>query len=81
MKPKLKTKGGDSNQSKLWYLDRGASNHMTGDREKFHNLNKEIQGYFKFGNETKVRIEAKGSIIFQCNKWRTKETSGSVLHT
>ena len=63
---KVKAKGGETNQSRLWYLDTGASNHMTGDVEKFRDLNKKIQGYVKFGNESKVRIEGKGSIIFQC---------------
>ena len=50
----------------MWYLDTRASNHMTGDREKFSNLNREIQGFVKFGNESRVRIEGKGSIIFKC---------------
>lgn len=50
----------------MWYLDTGASNHMTGDKGKFRNLNESIQGYVKFGNEAKVSIEGKGSIVFQC---------------
>ncbi|KAL7595300.1 hypothetical protein Lser_V15G28083 [Lactuca serriola] len=64
--PKLKTGGGETSQSKVWYLDIGASNHMTGDKEKFRDLNREVQGYVRFGNDAKVRIEGKGSIIFQC---------------
>ena len=66
MHPKLKTKGGETNQSSIWYLDTGASNHMTGDEKKFHNLNKVIQGYVKFGNESRVKIKGKGSIVFHC---------------
>ncbi|GJS30316.1 zinc finger, CCHC-type containing protein [Tanacetum coccineum] len=64
--PRLKTGDGVVDQSKLWYLDTGASNHMTGDKEKFRDLNETIQGYVKFGNETRVRIEGKGTIVFQC---------------
>ncbi|GJU50602.1 zinc finger, CCHC-type containing protein [Tanacetum coccineum] len=64
--PRLKTGNGVVDQSKLWYLDTGASNHMTGDKEKFRDLNETVQGYVKFGNETKVRIEGKGTIVFQC---------------
>ncbi|GJS23761.1 cellulose synthase A catalytic subunit 3 [UDP-forming]-like protein [Tanacetum coccineum] len=60
------TGNGVVDQSKLWYLDTGASNHMTGDKEKFCDLNETVQGYVKFGNETKVRIEGKGTIVFQC---------------
>ncbi|GKB16092.1 zinc finger, CCHC-type containing protein [Tanacetum coccineum] len=64
--PQLRTHGDAPNQSRVWYLDTGASNHMTGDKYKFKNLNETVQGYVKFGNEAKVRIEGKGSIVFQC---------------
>nr|GEV99809.1 hypothetical protein [Tanacetum cinerariifolium] len=64
--PKLRTSGGDTNQSKIWYLDTGASNHMTGDKGKFRDLNMKVQGHVKFGNGSKVRIEGKGTIVFQC---------------
>ncbi|GJW43635.1 zinc finger, CCHC-type containing protein [Tanacetum coccineum] len=66
IRDKLKTGNGVVDQSKLWYLDTGASNHMTGDKEKFRDLNETVQGYVKFGNETRVRIEGKGTIVFQC---------------
>ncbi|GJT98735.1 putative RNA-directed DNA polymerase [Tanacetum coccineum] len=39
---------------------------MTGDKDKFRDLNEIVHGYVKFGNESKVRIEGKGSIVFQC---------------
>ncbi|GJR02359.1 eukaryotic translation initiation factor 3 subunit C-like protein [Tanacetum coccineum] len=42
--PRLKTGNGVVDQSKLWYLDTGASNHMTGDKEKFRDLNETVQG-------------------------------------
>ncbi|KAL7606242.1 hypothetical protein Lser_V15G14746 [Lactuca serriola] len=64
--PQLRSQGNTFNQSSMWYLDTGASNHMTGDKCKFRNLNESIQGYVKFGNEAKVRIEGKGSIVVQC---------------
>ncbi|KAI3516559.1 hypothetical protein L1887_15478 [Cichorium endivia] len=44
VRPILRTRGEESNQSKMWM----------------------IQGYVKFGNASKVRIEGKGMIIFQC---------------
>lgn len=50
----------------MWYLDNGASNHMTGDREKFVELDEGISGLVKFGDGSAVRIEGKGSIIFRC---------------
>ncbi|KAI3779099.1 hypothetical protein L2E82_08597 [Cichorium intybus] len=39
---------------------------MTGDKDKFHDLNQTVHGYVKFGNESKVKIEGKGSVVFQC---------------
>ena len=52
--------------SSLWYLDNGASNHMTGDKEKFVELDQRITGLVKFGDGSPVKIEGKGSIIFRC---------------
>ena len=62
--PRLKLASGETTQSNVWYLDNGVSNHMTGQKDKFYDLNQTTQGYVKFGDGSKVRIEGKGSIIF-----------------
>ncbi|XP_013650803.1 uncharacterized protein LOC106355385 [Brassica napus] len=49
----------------VWYLDNGASNHMTGNVSYFSELNRNIKGKVKFGDDSYVNIEGKGSIIFQ----------------
>nr|GEV32939.1 hypothetical protein [Tanacetum cinerariifolium] len=64
--PQLRTHGAAPNESHVGYLDTGASNHMAGDKYKFKNLNEMVQGYMNFGNEIKVIIKGKGSIVFQC---------------
>ncbi|GKD97780.1 hypothetical protein Tco_1381677, partial [Tanacetum coccineum] len=64
--PELRTQEDEVRRSSIWYLDTRASNHMTGDKDKFRDLNEIVHGYIKFGNESKVRIEGKGSIVFQC---------------
>jgi len=53
----------DGNTS-IWYLDNGASNHMTGKREFFSNLDESIKGKVKFGDGSNVEIVRKGSITF-----------------
>lgn len=53
-------------ESSIWYLDNGASNHMTGDKTKFKELNERITGQVKFGDGSMVRIEGKGSITLKC---------------
>lgn len=42
--PRLRTREGEVNQTKVWYLDTGASNHMTGDKDKFRDLKKKFKG-------------------------------------
>ena len=50
----------------MWYLDNGASNHMTGDRSKFHELDGSVTGNVRFGDGSSVAILGKGSILFDC---------------
>ena len=46
----------------LWYLDTGATNHMTGRREFFHSIDKSTRGFVKFRDNSKIRIEGRGDI-------------------
>lgn len=52
--------------SNVWYLDNGASNHMTGQKSKFATLDEGVTGQVRFGDGSTVKIEGKGSIIFKC---------------
>ena len=47
------------------YLKNGASNHMTGDRSKFVELDTKVTGHMRFGDESKVEIKGKGMILFE----------------
>lgn len=51
-------------QENMWYLDNGASNHMTGDRRYFTKINDSITGKVKFGDDSRIDIKGKGSIEF-----------------
>ncbi|GJX92620.1 zinc finger, CCHC-type containing protein [Tanacetum coccineum] len=53
-------------ESNVWYLDNGASNHMTEDRSKFHELDKSVSGRVKFEDGSIVAIMGKGSVLFDC---------------
>ena len=48
----------------MWYLDNGASNHMTGDRRYFSELDTTITGKVKFGDDSRIDIKGKGTISF-----------------
>lgn len=46
----------------LWYLDNGASNHMTGNLEYFSTIDRGITGKVRFGDDSRIDITGKGSI-------------------
>nr|GEW99430.1 zinc finger, CCHC-type [Tanacetum cinerariifolium] len=50
----------------LWYLDNGASNHMTGVREHFKELNEKVSGKVRFGDGSYIEIKGIGSILIEC---------------
>ncbi|KAD2394266.1 hypothetical protein E3N88_41243 [Mikania micrantha] len=54
---------GDHN---VWYLDNGASNHMTGLKDVFAEIDEQVSGQVKFGDGSKVPIRGKGSMLFEC---------------
>lgn len=62
---KVKPKLGDDVRydTKIWYLDIRASNHMLGARELFTELNKSITGSVKFGDGSLVEIVGRGTVL------------------
>ena len=52
--------------SHRWIFDTGASNHMTGCREAFFELDTGVTGTVRFGDGSVVRIEGCGTILFSC---------------
>ena len=49
-----------------WYLDTGASNHMTGNPDKFADLDSSVKGRVRFGDGSAVEICGQGSVLMQC---------------
>ncbi|KAJ0432427.1 putative RNA-directed DNA polymerase [Helianthus annuus] len=48
-----------------WYLDNGASNHMTGNQAYFFELNERVTGKVKFGDGSCIDIRGKGSVLLE----------------
>ncbi|XP_061345134.1 uncharacterized protein LOC133290990 [Gastrolobium bilobum] len=56
-------KGGEDSGKDVWYLDTGASNHMSGNKELFTELNENVQGEVTFGDLSKGPVKDKGKIM------------------
>ena len=54
----------DPDSIHLWYLDNGASNHMSANRLFFFEFDEKIKGMVKFGDDSRIEIQGKGSIRF-----------------
>ncbi|KAG7599886.1 Zinc finger CCHC-type [Arabidopsis suecica] len=52
------------NVENMWYLDNGASNHMTGHLDYFSSLDQTITGKVRFGDDSRIDIKGKGLITF-----------------
>lgn len=53
-----------SNGDNIWYLDNGASNHITGDQRYFCKIDESITGKVRFRDDSRIDIKGKGSIEF-----------------
>ena len=63
--PELHLSDGGDPSGNIWYLDNGTSNHMTGDMQKFRDLDRAIYGKVRFGNDSTIEIQGRGTIVFQ----------------
>jgi hypothetical protein len=50
----------------MWVLDTGATNHMTGCKSAFLDLNHNVHETVKFRDGSVVRIEGMGTVMFNC---------------
>nr|GEY19865.1 ribonuclease H-like domain, reverse transcriptase, RNA-dependent DNA polymerase [Tanacetum cinerariifolium] len=49
----------ETSKESLWYLDNSASNHMTGVREHFKELDEKVSGKVKLGDDSYIEIRGK----------------------
>jgi hypothetical protein len=56
--------GSSNDKADGWYLDTGATHHMTGRREFFTELDPSVRGSVKFRDASRVEIKGVGSVTF-----------------
>ena len=54
---------GDENS---WFLDTRASNHMSGERRMFRELDTSVVGKVRFGDNSVIDICGRGIVLFKC---------------
>ena len=60
-----------------WVLDTGATNHMTGSRTVFTELDTTVVGTVRFRDDSVARIEGKGAIVFLCKNGEHRSFAGA----
>jgi hypothetical protein len=62
-----------------WILDTGVTNHMTGERSVFSNLDKEVHSTIRFRDGSVIDIEGRGMILFSCKNGEHQKLVGVYL--
>lgn len=57
----------EEEMEQIWFLDSGCSNHMSGDKKSFINLDESIKKNVKLGNGMNIQVAGKGSIKVKMN--------------
>jgi hypothetical protein len=55
--------------AKIWIVDTGATNHMTGSRVAFISLDTRVRGTVRFRDDSAAEIEGRGIVKFIYKKW------------
>lgn len=69
---------GDADDT-LWYLDTGATNHMSGSCVVFSDIDNNIYGTMRFGDGSVVNIEGRGTVLFACKNGEHRQLTDMYL--
>ncbi|WVZ50972.1 hypothetical protein U9M48_002169 [Paspalum notatum var. saurae] len=69
---------GDTDDA-LWHLDTGATNHMTGSRAVFSDIDASVRGTVRFDDGSLVDIEGRGTVLFSCKSGEHRQLVGVYL--
>ena len=67
---------GEEDKAGDWFLDTGATNHMTGARTAFAELDTGVVGTVRFGNGSVIEIRGRGTVVFRCKNGDHRSLEG-----
>ncbi|GJX36941.1 putative RNA-directed DNA polymerase [Tanacetum coccineum] len=67
-----------SGDASIWYLDNGESNHMTGTKSHFKDIDESVSRRVRFGDGSYVQIKGRGSILLGCRNHEQKIVSEAL---
>jgi hypothetical protein len=62
--------------TRTWVLDTGATNHMSGCRATFMKIGTMVLGTMHFSDDSVVRIEGNGTVMFVCKNGESRSFDG-----
>nr|GFB14518.1 zinc finger, CCHC-type [Tanacetum cinerariifolium] len=71
----------ETTKDSQWYLDNGASNHMTGIRDHFENLDEKVSGRVKFRDSSYIEIKGKGRIVEENSIRAVERRNRTIMST
>jgi hypothetical protein len=66
----------DEQDPRSWICDTGATNHMTGSRSAFADLDTTVSGSVRFGDDSVAEIEGRGTVLFKCKNGKHRSFTG-----
>jgi hypothetical protein len=66
----------EEHDSKSWICDTGATNHMSGSRAAFTELDAAVHNTVRFGDNSVAEIEGRGSVVFICKNGECRSFVG-----
>jgi hypothetical protein len=66
----------ESRDTKTWIVDTGATNHMIGSRSAFVDIDTQVRGTVRFGDDSAAEIEGHGKVEFICRNGERRVFEG-----